>query len=162
MKAIALVCLLLMVASVASAEKLGERFCEACLNVDATLSPTVAFQTVSGNTTGQPNGEYTYSFCALGGNTYTFTFCSNGGSAGYDTALSIQGPNVCGAFLMCNDDTCGLQSELVWVCPADGTYLVVVDGFSSNVGPYTMAYAGAPCVTPTESTSWGTVKSLYN
>jgi hypothetical protein len=83
-----------------------------------------------------------------------------GGNASYDTGLSIQGPDNCGAYLLCNDDFCSLQSELTWSAPADGDYIIVVDGYSTT-GTYTLAYAGPACETPAESSAWGTVKALY-
>jgi hypothetical protein len=152
---------MLLIATAAFASKDQSRFCETCFDIDETIYPMPGYQLVSGSTVGQPNSEYSYGFCAVGGGTYTFTFCHDGGSANYDSALSIQGPDNCGIYLVCNDDTCGLQSELIWVAPANGNYILVVDGFSSNVGSFTLAYTGPACETPVEDSTWSTVKTLY-
>jgi hypothetical protein len=152
---------MLMVATAAFAAKDMSRFCETCFDIDATIYPTPVFQTVTGTTIGQPNSEYAYGFCAVAGGTYTFTFCAGGGSATYDSAMSIQGPTSCGAYLACVDDFCGLQTELTWTAGAGGDYIIVIDGFGSNVGDYTLAYRGPECVTPASNSTWSTVKTLY-
>ncbi len=55
----------------------------------------------------------------------------------YDTKLAIYDGCTCdplGAELGCNDDSCGLQSELTLSCIAHQTYLVEVGGYSANTG----------------------------
>jgi hypothetical protein len=145
-------------------------FCEPCLNVDSSISPTPVFQQVSGTTVGEPNNEYSYAFCAVGGAQYEFATCPDvpgcGCTAGYDTALAVE-PAGCGPSLACNDDhpTCTLifRSHLVWTAPASGNYVLVIDGFSSTgAGTYTIGYRGAACqATPVESVSWGMLKANY-
>jgi hypothetical protein len=159
MKFFACVCMLLL--ATAAFAKEGVRICETCIDIDATINPTPAYQTIAGTTIGQPNSEYTYQFCAEQGGTYTFTFCHDGGSATYDSGLSIQGPTDCGVYLACNDDWCSLQSELVWTAPQHADYLIVVDGYSSNTGTYVLAYAGPECIVPAATSTWSTVKALY-
>ena len=151
--------LIILVATVAMADKIPFRTCDPCVGVVGVLSPTMDWQVHSATYMGDDNDAYF--FCAVEGGTYTFTFCENGGYADWDTALSIQGPDACGEYLYCNDDWCGLQSEIVWVAPAAGEYILSVDGYSSYSGPYDLAYMGMPCVTPAEETSWTTVKSIY-
>jgi len=152
----------LMLASAAFAGDGDGAFCEPCINVDSSISPTPVYQTVAGTTVGQPNAEYSYSFCAVGGAVYRFTCCEGGGSAAWDTALSVQ-PFPCGIPQICNDDFCGLQSQIDWVAPANGTYVVNVDGFGSATGTYVLAYRGAACQgTPVEPATWGSIKSIYN
>jgi len=151
--------LVLLMASFAVADKDHYRYCEPCVGIIGALTPTPTWQVVSGYYGGGDDAAYT--FCAVGGETYIFTFCQGGGSADYDTALSIQGPDVCGTYLSCNDDYCSLQSEITWMAPADGDYIVAVDGYGSNVGNYNLAYTGATCVTPVEAESWSTIKVGY-
>jgi hypothetical protein len=131
--------------------------CDACINVDGQLFPTPAWQTVNGSIVGQANSEYTYSFCATQGGTYTFSTCedSSPGAANYDTAISgwTNNGGVCGVNLVCNDDNCAgsvsvLHSFVTFTAATGGEYLVVVDGFSSATGDYTLAYMGPEC-TPT-------------
>ena len=145
--------------------------CDSCIDIDDALSPTADWQTVDGSIVGAPNSEYTYAFCAVGGESYTFSTCdgSSPGGANYDTALSIWeiAGTACGANLACNDDNCssgtnGLLSEITWVAPADGEYLIVVDAFSGNEGDYVLAYRGAECQsTPTDEVTWGKIKADY-
>jgi hypothetical protein len=88
--------------------------------LDGTITPTttIQLQTV-------PTLNTYYNFSALQGVTYMFTFCSAyGGSAGassYDTQITINDNlgNYAGGY---NDDYCGVQSYLEWICPANGTY----------------------------------------
>jgi hypothetical protein len=146
--------------AVAGAALAGGRGCEPCQNIDGDLLPTSAWQTLAGSTTGQPGGEIAYSFPVLGGEVYTFSFCQEGGSADFDTNLSLQGPDACGPYIVCSEDVCDLNAELVWEAPADGTYIIVVDGFSVQEGEFTLAYRGASA-TPVLDSSWSTVKGDY-
>jgi hypothetical protein len=69
------------------------------------------------------------------GNQLVASLCS--GNTLYDSKLRVY----CGscAGLVCvagNDDTCGLQSEVVWDTDSGVDYLILVHGFSGSVGPY--------------------------
>ncbi len=150
----------------ASAQKGGDTHCDPCPDVEGSLSPTGAWQLEQGTTVGATNGDYSYEFCAIAGGGYTFTFCQQGGTADFDTGLSIwplQG-GACGGGspLACNDDTCGLLSELTWIAPADGMYVVRIGGFGGSTGDYVLAYSGRECgATPVEPATWGMIKSMY-
>jgi len=159
MKLLAILGLCFVASAVAFAGDDGGRICEPCLNVDATIVPMETYQTVAGSTVGQPNSEYTYGFCAVPGS-YRFTFCEGGGSATYDSGLSVQ-PENCGTYLACNDDFCGLQSQLDWYCSVAGNYTIVVDGYSTATGSYVLAYRGPSAPSPAETTAWGTIKALF-
>ena len=173
MKKVALGLLALVFPAVALAGDGAAPTCDACIDIDDSLAPTMDWQVVSGSIVGEPNSEYTYSFCALAGERYEFSTCdaagAGGGGADYDSALSIWqiAGEACGANLACNDDSCsggssGLLSTVTFVAPADGEYLIVVDAFSSGAGNYDLAYRGAECdPVPTEEISWGAVKSVY-
>ena len=142
----------------------GTRICEPCLNVDGTLTTTTTYQTVAGTTVGQPNSEYAYAFCATVGGAYRFTFCEGGGSASWDTGLSVwNGATACtGAYIVCNDDFCSVQSQVDFTAVTAGNYIAVVDGFSTYEGAYTLAYRGPACgPSANSSTTWGSVKGLY-
>lgn len=88
--------------------------------VPATLTPTVAYQTVT-----TQSGRY-YSFAATAGCTYTFTHCSNGGAVpvGTDPALSLT--DASNNILSFNDDGgCGNGgATIVWTCGTTGTYRI--------------------------------------
>lgn len=173
MKKIAIGLLVLVIPIIALAGEGGDRTCDQCIDIDDSIIPTLDWQVVAGSTAGEPNGEYTYLFCAIAGEMYTFSTCdapdSGGGSANYDTALSVWdiAGSACGVNLACNDDNCsggtsGLLSTISFTAAADGEYLVVVDGFSSGEGIYVLAYTGAPCdVVSSEESSWSDVKGVY-
>jgi hypothetical protein len=65
----------------------------------------------------------------------------------YDTGLSIL--NSALDEIACNDDFCGLQSELSVALTAGQTYYIIVDGYSSSYGSYTLdMHWVVPCVVP--------------
>ena len=81
---------------------------------------------------------------------YAFTpprdMCVNVSLCGssYDTVLYIIN-GVSGAVLGCNDDSCGLQSELNSLNLIGGVvYYIVVDGYSANCGAYAIAVSECP------------------
>jgi len=81
---------------------------------------------------------------AVPNNIVTFSLC--GGST-WDTYLRVYDrcPTDAGAVqLFANDDFCGLQSELTAILPV-ATYYVVVEGYSSASGAYTMNVTCATC-----------------
>ena len=162
MRSLAILGLCAMFAAVAYAGPGGDnRICEPCINIDGAISPTPAYQTIAGTTSGQPNSEYSYSFCSTQGGAYRFTFCEGGGSAMFDTGLSVQGPDVCGSYIVCNDDFCGLQSQVDFYAPMAASYIIVVDGYSTAGGSYVLAYRGPEAPSPNDEASWGEIKALY-
>ena len=139
----------------------AQRNCDPCDVINESICPIDDWQLVSGTTAGEPNSDYAYSFGAGAGGTFVFSFCTGGGHAEFDTEMSVQGPDTCGQYLTCNDDYCGLQSQVTFTAPYDGTFIVVVDGYSSNTGTYTLAYRGPGDPSPAEHTAWGTIKALF-
>jgi hypothetical protein len=138
----------------------GTRICEPCDRVDEVIYPMDTYQTVSGTTVGQSNADYAYRFCAVAGGAYRFTFCEGGGYASYDTGLSVQ-PDGCGGYFVCNDDYCGVQSQVDFTAPYAGNFVIVVDGYSSATGSYTLAYRGPSAPSPAEDSAWGSIKALF-
>lgn len=97
---------------------------------------------------------------------YSYTACVDGYinvslcGSGYDTELAIFNSNF--VELYCNDDFCGLQSEIDNIAVTAGQlYYIVVSGYFGACGSYTMNVTGPECPTPTSETTWGQVKSLY-
>ncbi len=160
MRLLALLSMCVLFSAVAYAGGDGDRYCDPCDAVDDALYPTDDYQVVEGSTVGMPNGDYAYSFCAVAGGFYRFSFCEGGGWALYDTAMSVQ-PDGCGAYIVCNDDFCGLQSQVDFTAPMDATFVVVVDGYSSATGTYSLAYRGPSGPSPADDTAWGTIKALF-
>ena len=89
-------------------------------NITPTTSPQTLFCTW--------DGDYN-SFVAVAGNTYYFSFCAaDGGQAPFDTQITIFDATLtyAGGY---NDDFCGLQSYLSWLCPTSGTYYAQINSF---------------------------------
>jgi subtilisin-like proprotein convertase family protein len=82
-----------------------------------------------------------YSFAGDGSLT-TLSLCGSG----YDTKIGVFSGS-CGS-LVCvtgNDDFCGLQSQVTFTANVGTTYYILVTGFSTNSGAYTLART---CVFP--------------
>ena len=86
------------------------------------------------NVVGNPAGDDLLPFCVSAAGTVTFSTC---GGASWDTYLRIY-DSVPGTQLVSNDDSCNLQSTLSHALGV-GCYVLVVEGFSSNEGAYTVA-----------------------
>lgn len=111
-----------------------------CASAAAVGVGVTAFDTTTGTPSAEPwtcagathtGGDLWYTYTAVGSTSITFSLCGSG----YDTALTIY-DGTCGALneLQCNDDSCGLQSE-VTVVPVAGTdYIIRVGGFSGGEG----------------------------
>lgn len=67
--------------------------------------------------------------------TYTMSLCAG---TDYDSKLEVFFEDCSTSTGFYNDDACGLQSELTDVYLEVGTYYVVVDGFSTSNGNYTL------------------------
>ncbi|MBI2432635.1 MAG: S8 family serine peptidase, partial [Candidatus Hydrogenedentes bacterium] len=82
-----------------------------------------------------------YSFTPLVSDTYTFSLCGSS----FDTTLSVLSNN-CGspAMIACNDDFCGLQSQVSTALTWGNTYLIRVAGFNGASGSFTLTVDGDP------------------
>ncbi len=81
-----------------------------------------------------------------------YTFVGNGGTAtvslcgsSYDTELGIF-TGTCSSLncVTANDDFCGLQSQVTFATTLGTTYYVLVTGFSSGSGAFTLNYSSTP------------------
>lgn len=110
---------------------------DACANaIPIGCNTTVPFDT-TGATTDAPWS------CAGGGSDIWYVITGNGGlmtfdtctGTGYDSALSAY-TGACGGFVevACNDDTCGLQSQISFVSTAGTDYFIAVGGFLGGTG----------------------------
>jgi hypothetical protein len=63
----------------------------------------------------------------------------------YDTVIHVQTP-CCGDDIVCNDDyvPCGLQSQVSWNATAGVDYYIIVSGFYTNCGAYTLSLTTPP------------------
>lgn len=113
------------------------------LTNQGTIRPTTTGQTVSGSVTSTV-GQY-YDVQVFQAGSYTFTFCAPGSSS-YDSWLCLLDPS--NAQLASNDDTCGLQAQIIYSMVTPGVYKIAVSGFSSNFGTYTLSYSSSVANAP--------------
>ena len=100
-----------------------------------------------------PDVWYSYEACVDG--TITISLCGSS----YDTTIGVFDAGL--TEIACNDDFCGLQSEVNVVVAADQLYYIVVSGFAGGCGDYVMNVTGPECPTPTEDATWGQIKADY-
>jgi len=82
--------------------------------------------------------DVVYKYTATSSGYLTVSLCGSG----YDTALGIY--NSSQVEIACNDDFCGLQSEISFSATAGQLYYFVVDGFSTNCGSYVINVTPPP------------------
>jgi len=119
------------------------------LNVGTVGCP--ATPSVSGNTTGANSdcgvssaGDHMYQFTLAQPMNITLDVCG----ASWDTQLhlfNLANGNCNAGAIATNDDGCGLQSTISMTCLAAGTYVIVVEGFGSNEGAYTLNVTTSNC-----------------
>jgi len=126
--------------------------CQSCEIVDPCLDPVVL--TCGSNAVGNTNDGFNYVGNAALDIFYqvdiaqsgpvTFSLCDGG--TDYDSYLRLYDacPIDGGVELASNDDACGLQSELV-VALTPGTYWLVVEGFGSGAGNYSLNVVCSTC-----------------
>ncbi len=98
---------------------------------DLAFSTQTATYDGGGTCMTSPNIWYCYTPSMSG--KATISLCGSG----YDTKLAVYDGCVCsplGPELACNDDACGLQSEVELNVTAGNSYLIEVGGYSSNTG----------------------------
>src|SRR5690606_21941502 len=66
----------------------------------------------------------------------------------YDTYIRVFSDCTLTNEIAFNDDYCGLQSQVTFESDGTSTYIIMVEGFSSNSGDYTMAVT---CATPPDT-----------
>ena len=98
-------------------------------------------QTVTGSTSGSSNQignlapDHIYDFCTSARGTHTFNSCGSG----FDTWLRVWTHDLSLQLLSCDDcGGCGTQTILTGELDV-GCYKLVIDGFSSSSGTYTVA-----------------------
>lgn len=106
--------------------------------------------TVTGSTVGAVPDNINGNPCfASAGNGVWYTLAGDGSSvtlslcgSSFDTKLAVYA-GACGDLgcVASNDDFCGTSSELTFVASAGNTYYILVSGFSSNTGAFTMDIA---------------------
>jgi len=99
------------------------------------ITPTSTIQ----YTTSYGNGRRAFNFSATAGVTYTF---STIGLTSVDTYLRLYNSPTGGTIIAFNDDTFGLQSEIVWECPTTGDYSILLTRYNCRAlnGSTQLAY----------------------
>jgi hypothetical protein len=123
---------------------------DACANItNITTCPftcqgsTVGYVNDYGTCIGNTAPDRIYSFTTQAVSDVVISLC---GST-YDTALELRTGGACPGTtqLYCNDDFCGLQSQITATALPVGTYYVIVDGWSSSSGTYNLNITATPC-----------------
>lgn len=99
---------------------------------------TVTGETINDTDSGgnAANDEF-YSFTGTGAaQLVTVSLCSG---TDFDTVVRIFEDCTLANEIAVNDDSCGLQSELTFLSDGTSTYYIMIEGFSSNAGNFTMA-----------------------
>jgi hypothetical protein len=72
--------------------------------------------------------------------TTQISLCTMGAGANFDTVLAAFGGTCASlSLLACNDDTCGLSSQIQFPTVAGTTYFVALGGFAGATGNYTLS-----------------------
>jgi hypothetical protein len=146
---------------------------DACANAAPITNGLTPFTTLGATTDGPgdcPVGQdiwFVYTANATGN--VTVSTCAG---ATFDTALSVYSGFSCppGARLACNDNTCGLQSQVSFSGVQGQMYLIRVggSGMSSGTGTLTVTGPGSGGVGPdvvlsesTDLTNWGVVNGIH-
>ncbi|MCI0676650.1 MAG: hypothetical protein L0Y42_12855, partial [Phycisphaerales bacterium] len=102
---------------------------------------------LDGFTDPQVNQDIWFNYTASCDGDVLISLCGSG----YDTKLAVYDGCTCDVsdanLLACDDDTCGLQSEVTFIATAGNCYKVRVGGFGTAAGSGTMTInnSGVPC-----------------
>jgi len=128
---------------------------DVCANATAITAGTYAGTTVcmgadvapTCTTTDGTGGGVWYAYTAATTcNVITASLC--GGGTSYDSKIRVY-EGTCGA-LTCvvgNDDFCGLQSQVSWNATAGTTYYILVHGYGTSSGAYSLTVSEGPDAT---------------
>ncbi len=104
--------------------------------------PNNDFVNASRNCAGIFDCQDFFDITCAGGESVLVTFCQGGGFFEGDPGLRAFNPS--DVEIICNDDTCGLGSEIQFTASTPGTYTVRLDSFSDVGYPYTIAVNAPP------------------
>ncbi|MDP6989059.1 MAG: lectin-like protein [Planctomycetota bacterium] len=100
-------------------------------NTSATTDGTSASLCLAFGTSNIENDVW-FEWAAPQGSLYRIDTCN--GQTAVDTKIAVYDGGCTGAVLACNDDTCGLQSEVAWNTTASSTYVFRVGTFPGAAG----------------------------
>ncbi|MBL0062753.1 MAG: trypsin-like peptidase domain-containing protein [bacterium] len=95
---------------------------------------------------GASSKEHVYALTLPTCRVVTVSLCGSS----YDTGLGIRTSGACpGTTLVaCNDDFCGTGSQITFTANANQTYWLMVHGYSTRSGAYTLNVTGTACANP--------------
>ncbi|MBV1922403.1 MAG: T9SS type A sorting domain-containing protein, partial [Flavobacteriaceae bacterium] len=111
--------------------------------IDVNCGDVVVGETITATDSGDNAApDLWYSFTGMGVvQDVTVSFCDGG--TDYDSLVRIY--DACGGTQIdSNDDSCGLQSEITFSSDGTSTYYIMVEGFGSNSGNFSMAITCNP------------------
>lgn len=99
-----------------------------------------------------------YSLYLTSCQTVTISLCGSN----FDTQLGVYAGGSCpGTTLVaCNDDYCGLQSQVTFMADAYTYYYVMIGGFFGHTGNYVINVTGTPYVAPNDQCPGTTIAAL--
>lgn len=105
---------------------------------------------------GGGNPGVSYLWTAPSSGRFVFDTCGSG----FDTTLGVRAPDCGGDTLECNDDWYGLRSRVQVSADAGDTFVVVVSGFSGDVGRYMLSVgAGDAAGDCAVDSGWGSTST---
>lgn len=99
-------------------------------------TPGNGWVTVPGDCSGEPGCNDFFILTCNQGSIVQASFCSNGGQAFWNTNLSVWDR---GSLLLCEDDSCGQQSEIFYPYSGGSTQRFRIGGTNGDSGSYTLA-----------------------
>ncbi|MCY2960521.1 MAG: hypothetical protein NTY35_10190 [Planctomycetota bacterium] len=95
---------------------------------------TAATNTAAGTTCGSMSRDLFWVWTAAATGSTTISLCA--GTSGWDTVVAVYSGSTCpaGAFLACNDDSCGLISQVAFTATAGQQYVIRIGSFGSGAG----------------------------
>ncbi|HEY3295091.1 MAG TPA: serine protease [bacterium] len=107
-------------------------------------------------TTSSPEVVYTVNVPSC--QTVTASLCGSN----YDTQISVYAGGSCpgNTLVACNDDYCGLQSQVSFLAQGNTNYYVLIGGYFGLTGNYTLNVTGTPFTPPNDVCPGTTIASL--
>lgn len=105
----------------------------------STANATSDYSGCAGNSSPDVVYALNLNICAI----VTVSLCGSG----YDTGLEIRTGGACPgtSTLRCNDDFCGVSSQVSFQATPGVTYYIIVHGFAGDFGRYFLNVTGEPC-----------------
>ena len=137
-------------------------------DLDLDFDTTLATFDGPGYCMDSPNIWYTYTVAYTGNVTVSLCVTDFEGLEDFDTMLAVYRGGNCpprlSDLIECNDDFCGLQSEITFAATAGSQYLIEVGGFGSSTGQgvINVSFEGGEPEPPTKALDLGDAPDSTN